>query len=350
MTSNTDKTNIDRINPDKISAIQGARALAASAVAFFHIITSQSKTDAQHMWLAHFDGSWGVDLFFVISGFIMMYITRDTERGSRASTRYLYRRLTRIVPLYWFYTILTVLLGVWLLAAPVAWSKLIKSLLFVPDGFPALMVGWTLNYEVYFYLLFAVTLLLPQRLRVAFLSLWFVATCAAGFWHGHPGKYWINKGFSFYTAPIVFEFLAGVYIAQAAFAGKFFKPTFSVALIVLSLIAIFAAYLHFGDMELYRAYWWGIPAALIIHAVLSLQHHGWQTPRACEKLGDRSYSLYLCHLPVCAVLVILWRHTGASGYAANAAFIALAIAAALVATELSYRLVEQPIEKMLRGR
>lgn len=131
----------------KIQSLQILRALAATSVVYLHI--------GCEPWF----GGFGVDIFFVLSGFVMCYITDSGESGKE----FFLRRIARIVPLYWALTLITFVIA-WLKptlfnSTTADLGNLFKSLLFIPyvkeNGSisPIIPVGWTLNYEVYFYLL-----------------------------------------------------------------------------------------------------------------------------------------------------------------------------------------------------
>ena len=151
-----------------IQSVQALRALAALLVVFEHV--DMAKV-----------GAFGVDIFFVISGFVIAYVSRtDTP------ARFMLKRLFRIIPLYWSATVL-----VFLVACLAPWAlksttndlgDLIKSLLFIPymkdSGAvqPVLFLGWTLNYEMFFYAIFAVSMVIWPKMpaipaTVAILSL-----------------------------------------------------------------------------------------------------------------------------------------------------------------------------------
>ena len=109
------------------SSIQGVRAIAAGAVAFFHIFSTQNRAYPDYALLANFEGAWGVDLFFVISGFVMMYISRDVSPGIDTAKSFMYRRLIRIVPLYWIYTFISLALVFLLDLGIPTFSKILHS-------------------------------------------------------------------------------------------------------------------------------------------------------------------------------------------------------------------------------
>ena len=142
---------------NKIENIQVLRFIAAFSVMMVHLPVFKF-------------GAWGVDIFFVISGFIMMYITEHNNKN------FLIKRIIRIVPLYWLLT-----LAVFLIAflkpeilnnTTANFEHLLKSLFFIPFNkneaghFPILFLGWTLNYEIIFYILFAFTIVVFKRFRL----------------------------------------------------------------------------------------------------------------------------------------------------------------------------------------
>ncbi len=164
-----------RTTPGRLTTIQGLRAFAALNVVLLHALIGADGAGAEPTLLGALRGwgAGGVDLFFVISGFIMIHVQRSRRRGP---VPFLRERILRVAPLYWA---LTLLLWSVLLAAPALFGRfetsaegVLASLLFVsqPLGFgtPTLYVGWTLELEMLFYAVFAASLLLPDlRLSAA---------------------------------------------------------------------------------------------------------------------------------------------------------------------------------------
>src|SRR5262252_7189935 len=179
------------------------RAAAALAVVYFHATSDAGLDFRIHV------GAHGVDVFFVVSGFIIAYV------GACAPDRFLLRRIVRIVPAYWTATLAVFALAA--IAPGVLHSTrtdvvhLLCSLLFIPraatngDVVPTLVLGWSLNYEMYFYALFAVSLLAAPRLAAPLCGAAIVAVAlairASGITHA---------SLEFYARPLVFEFVYGV--------------------------------------------------------------------------------------------------------------------------------------------
>jgi peptidoglycan/LPS O-acetylase OafA/YrhL len=202
---------------EKLNSIQLLRALAALAVVADHTLLVIDRW-AGAAWmapLARAMGAGGVYLFFVISGLIMLH-TSGREFGQPGGwRRFLTRRLERIVPLYWLVTG-TRVAGRVVLGRRLDWPLIASSLLFFPhlnDGKmrPLIGMGWTLNYEMLFYVLFAVALLLPRRIGLAALFGSFGVLAVAGL-AINPTLAAAVTPVQFWTAPIILLFVAGVAI------------------------------------------------------------------------------------------------------------------------------------------
>jgi peptidoglycan/LPS O-acetylase OafA/YrhL len=150
-----------------IDTIQALRGIAVILVIIFHLMTVEIKYGGIHTIipnLFHFS-MFGVDLFFVISGFIMVIISQGKFQNPKETISFLYNRISRIYPTYWFYTFL--ILGVylvkptWVNSAQGSQIDILNSILLFPsDTLPIVMVGWTLIHEIYFYIVFSFILFL----------------------------------------------------------------------------------------------------------------------------------------------------------------------------------------------
>jgi exopolysaccharide production protein ExoZ len=191
------RTNAGR---PKIQAIQALRGVAVLAVVAFHSMVVERKySDGDSLlpdWLRF--GESGVDLFFVISGFVMVTVTRGRFGRIREVTRFVWSRITRIYPTYWFYFLLTLSVLMvkpnWVNTSLGGQSNLLASFLLLPtDGLPLVMVAWSLIHELWFYLVFAVLLLFSERTLLLSLSCWAAAVVG------------INLFLDFSSVPTLFE-------------------------------------------------------------------------------------------------------------------------------------------------
>jgi peptidoglycan/LPS O-acetylase OafA/YrhL len=204
----------------KIHALQAARAVAAWLVIADHAIletTHNAPADpATHAaWTV---GSTGVYAFFVLSGFIMVYISWDEFGRPGAAARFLTRRLVRIVPLYWIATLCA--LAYHRVSAThgahAGWAELGLSLAFIPyagDGnswTPILPQGWTLSYEMVFYAIFAASLHLSRRVALPLVGITLAAFVGLGLGSGLP-----QGSLTVLASPIVLWFVLGMCLGAA---------------------------------------------------------------------------------------------------------------------------------------
>ena len=276
-----------------------------------------------------------MDLFFVISGFVMAWTSWDAFGHARSVAPFVWRRLLRIVPLYWLLSLATVAAA---LVAPATvsdglrdgWSYVAASFCFLPwrrmDGFvqPVLRLGWTLEYEMLFYAIVACALLLPRRAGLAAILLAIGALTVAG-----QTVAFAAAPLAFWTDPIVAEFALGVLAAIAARRG--WRTGWGALFACLVAIAI-ASLTNGAPRALVR----GVPAALLLFSALS-----WRgIPGWLVLLGDASYALYLVHpFPMRAIRVAFTRL-----HATNAPLYFFATTAVCLIFAVSLHLViERPI-------
>jgi exopolysaccharide production protein ExoZ len=324
--------------PD-VYGIQYLRGIAAIAVLCFHVSEQVQGPFAI--------GAAGVDIFFVISGFIMWVTTagRPPEPA-----RFMLRRITRIIPLYWIVTILT---AIAILLRPHFFyghildpENFIRSLFFVPvlhDGalHPVVIQGWTLCYEMMFYLLFAATLFLSERRR--FWALVGILVVVAALHPFLPFAY--ARAF---TKSIVLEFACGVVIGQLWMQDVKLPLAPALVLLVGGLISLLTIGLIAANLDRFLS--WGIPAALIVAGVVFAERaRPWKPLRLPRFLGDASYSIYLWHALVTVVVTGVVLRLGVPAVLQPTVIVTFG----LVLSAILYLVVEKPLVRLLhppRGR
>lgn len=278
--------------------IQLLRALASLGVVGHHLIFYLQK----YIAVGSYGGlpevlASGVDVFFVVSGFLMAETAlRKNEPGS-----FLRARIERVVPMYWIFTAVAALaagVGLRIFALDgLSPQHLLESLFFLPpsgpglSSFPILYVGWTLNYEMMFYGLFAISMWVPdEKSRLMTLFLLFGLLQVGGLIGGSLYlRYW--------GSPLVIEFALGVLLSLYARTYAF-SPRHAFTAIVVSCGLLCATELLDTRMETHplRFVLWGVPAALIVFSALSLEKHDKYVDRPwLTLLGDASFSIYLFH-------------------------------------------------------
>lgn len=280
-----------------LDSIQLLRAIAVWMVVFHHFAEIYIPPGDGSLFRAFFAryGAMGVDVFFVISGFVMHKSTNEKIVSSRV---FIFNRLARIVPAYWFFTGLTALiLLTFNKVIPLTEIEpifLLRSLLFIPTQnpsgigpYPLLTVGWTLSYEMAFYLIFGIALLFRSSFRLAVIAAGICLLQAAV-------PEW-GAGFVFYAYKMGFEFLMGIAIG-VIYCRNWLRIPFVIS-IILAMGSIGIISSSEGSHDYLKV---GFPCAAIVAAALSQEGrfhlHGWLT-----KLGDWSYSTYLCHVIVLSV-------------------------------------------------
>jgi exopolysaccharide production protein ExoZ len=295
-------------------------------------------------------GEWGVDLFFIISGFVMITSTWHEFATPAISGRFFLRRLTRIYPAYWI--AMLPILALYLVAPHlVNGSQVIRpsipaSLLLFPQvGKPLLTVSWTLVYEMFFYVVFALVLAFDRRFCLPLLGGWGVLTLlAAVLLHS-----WHNPYFDVYANPLLLEFIFGVlagYLVQTR-GGLFPIPSLFLGLAGIAVAVVFYNQLNVaaGLQGELRFLCIGVPVWLIFNGVIGFEtRFGLIFPRSLQAIGNASYSLYLWHVPLS---ILAGRFWGALRMNPNPALHALWLGGVIVfvvgSSLMLYTLIERPM-------
>ena len=337
-----------------LESVQAMRAIAALVVVIFHTATYLHARDLipEVPRLATL-GRSGVDIFFVISGFIMVLITSGEAWEKRSASEFLARRVIRIVPIYWFYTFgmaAAILLFPHLVSAgkTTDLTHILASMFFIPwennigDVKPVLNVGWTLNFEMYFYLVFALLMGVSRVRMLAILSTLFGVSIVAGLLIDAPALLYVI------TSTLLLEFLFGCFVAHWYLSGKVLESWVSILCIVAGTAVIVASGIYDVLYELPRVVKWAFPAAFVLYGMVSLENRNDLTfPRFAIALGDSSYSLYLSHvftISIAGKLCLVFLGTG------HVTFIWVAILMSIVAGHLSYLVLERPSTRFLNGQ
>lgn len=354
------------MSSQKIDSIQVLRGIAALSVVMFHFRSflvpegaDRSYPDALFGW-----GAIGVDLFFVISGFIMHYVTSNKSSGVRTSAHFIINRAIRILPLYYIVLIFAFLTG----GAMSTFhyqdkiDNLISAITFTPylNQYAPLYilesgmynVRWTLNYELYFYLAFAICLLFKHRLII--LASWFVAPVIISslifsqIIISTQGYSYHTVIVKFITNPIILEFGMGVIsgIIYKKFRDTYkgeslFLPAFVLLPIVLGV--------YYKQLTAYNLYS-GIAFSIL---VLVFALHDKTIVRVLPKflitLGNISFSLYLIHNPLMGFLSRKIEKANPDIIHNVAGFAGL-ILMSIIFAYFSYRYIEIKLSSKLRAK
>lgn len=346
----------------KLNSIQFLRAVAALMVVYDHSMTLQNSYGASYQQnffeLSRF-GCIGVDLFFVISGFIITFVANNYQ-GKSQGLYFLEKRFYRINPIYYILTLTALAINLIQNIQPISLSikTLFDSLLIVPikgdinDHNLLLGPGWTLIFEWLFYLLFFFIILLKVRHTVLFLIgiIILLVICGRIF---KP----TDLRLTIITNPIMLEFLLGCIICYIYLTVKRISVLIGFSCLLIGVVSyVYMIIFGFGDVWYYkfvlsgslsvnRFLIWGIPSSLIVAGCIFLEKNGrlsriWNNKYALLS-GDASYSIYLMHFIVLKLLRLLYKKTG--NFLPSDAMIWVQFFIAVAFSIWFYKLVEKPL-------
>lgn len=343
----------------QLLSVQCLRALAAIMVTIAHGFEEAISVFHLAMPFSLIALGKGVDVFFIISGFIIYYSSVSRDEYLLDVRRFAYLRVVRVVPLYYVFTTIYLLTAV---ISPKTLNKgvngighIISSYLFLPypnpEGAlaPLLALGWTLNYEMQFYLLFGLLLfVVPARcLGISIIGALFSISIIGKIIDPDP-----ISPLHFFTNSIIIEFGMGVALAMAyQRIGKSFANA-GAAIVCFAVGFGLLLWLNTPPLpfDVGRFITAGLPAALIVGAGVLL----WpadredRLPGVLVELGNSSYSLYLSHRFVQRPLQIAFTQLLPAGAWVGWAYVGCAVVAAISAGHVVYLLLERPLLRWLR--
>ena len=349
--------------------IQFLRFAAALLVVFYHASVHVRSTGVdQGMLYAASDavGFAGVDVFFVISGFIMFHTTK-TVTGAAHARGFLMRRLARIYSGYWPFFFLAIAVFAWARIEHFQESRLLASFLLWPQSLNLVLVdvSWTLSYELYFYLLFALLVFIGVQARSWLLAIFLVFFAVTGIY-----RYWVIDDYSpeliythsfayqFLSSPFLLEFFAGSLLAATIGKGSarsgwlsLVLGTAGFALAGWANIQVYQGNIEQGYYVLPRVLMFGIPSLLIVSGLVHLEHNGRVAPRRFSlATGGASYALYLSHTLFFVATMKLGIREVLSHYSAwQVQLLYLAYVVLIVLFSVThYRIIEQPLHRIFK--
>lgn len=334
----------------QLLTLQASRGVAANLVVLTHLFIVEGKyTHGGVLPAFTFYGMAGVDLFFVLSGFIMVAVV-GRHLGP---VQFLWRRAARIYPTYWLVSLVVLAIT---MVAPAMVNSAIKepisiwrSFLLMPANTPPLVaVGWTLVHEVYFYLVFAIFLALRIPILIGLIAWGVILLVVAAV---APNQVAASPVLFLATNPLTAEFMIGALLGLLWLSRR--MPGAPIAAVLgLAALAFSIGYLapatalftspHINTM---RVLMFGIPSALVIYALAAAEQRSPspRTPAFLVALGNWSYATYLLHvLVISAVGRLLDLFVPGGGTGASLVLILVGIVAANLAGAAVHTLFERP--------
>lgn len=334
---------------ENYNTIQCLRGVSALLVVLYHIIVIMH--DRLGMPVPRFTvGMAGVDFFFAISGFIMVVVTRDLWGQKGFAKAFFKRRVIRIVPLYWIATTIKLLQTLIVGGAVTSGWHIFASYFFIPawdnnhNPYPIFIPGWTLSFEMFFYILFAVILAF-KRSPVVPLTFLLAAFALIGAIYAP-----FEQAVFHVINPQLIEFIFGMWIATHARRSSIPPGAAWIVIIVAGACLAISNGMPAVEAERLRVIVFGIPAALILYAMVSLEEHAiWKSPKFLA-LGNASYAIYLTHgftiAIVAGLLSVLPLGKGIDVFA----MLLMSVLASCMVGHWVHRYIEVPILIRLKRR
>ncbi|ABA20474.1 Acyltransferase 3 [Trichormus variabilis ATCC 29413] len=287
----------------KLYTIQVLRGLAAVLVVLAHGDLIFNQNFGQNFWFKIFNfGGSGVDFFFVLSGFIILYVHKKDIANKSKTFTFLFKRFLRIYPIYWVFLSLKLLASFSFSYNPSSTERSLIEMLKAFTLFPQqqevlsssfLGVSWTLSYEILFYIIFALLIALPTRISFPIVGVWLLGVFG-NFWgllNLPPDSVFLKFIFSHYNLEFALGCLAAYLFARSKI--KWGMVLISVGAFLYTLSAI---NYHHQIVNLSQVITFGIPSMLLVLGCVSLENtKNIQVPPLLVYLGDASYSIYLAH-------------------------------------------------------
>ncbi len=347
---------MNQIKLTPVINIQFLRAIAALAVMFYHyslqyLVISVDHTNKFYD-LFHSIGYAGVDFFFVISGYIM-WIT--TQKATHSSTpAFAFKRLTRIYFGYWPYFLLALIILYFYPHLKPPEANLLGSFFLTEPKTTHLLiqVAWTLQFELYFYFLFALILCLPTQFKARLV--WIMITAVVAY--QLINRLFLTNSehlglFDFFLSPYCLEFFAGCLL------GQFFQTKrihYAPPLVIGSALLVFAVYyqthvihqsLISHQFVISRVLVFGLAAILIMAALIELEKRGRVfMKRFSLVLGGASYSIYLSHTIAIALTFALgWQTWVQNNSQSPGLWVGLFMLLTVIYSVIHYLIIEKPL-------
>lgn len=337
--------------------IQAMRGVAALMVCLVHSVAMPVGVGMDYaVPFLGAVGPAGVDLFFVISGFIIATVASEAGKAGgqgafRLARDFALKRAARIYPIYWVVLLLAVLLSPYIFLAPATMPErpLWRLILLIDTSNNKIMAAWTLVFELYFYLVLSILLLVVPRHVFRGILAWAVVSTACIFYFEATQNL---LRFMVPFSPLLLEFMLGTLIAYLCKRRIFFAPVGAIVTGVLFFAIGAYANNNFGSWQpWHRVIAFGPASALIIYGTIVFEvQHNWTFARPWQRLGDASYSLYIWHQTLYFAMLAISQRLGLFDVLPGYVIVPAWILIVMVWGFLSFHHIEDPLRRWIEGR
>ncbi|WP_291329199.1 acyltransferase [Desulfovibrio sp. UCD-KL4C] len=348
----------NRSQYNKLNSLQILRAIAAILVCFSHVHFSTKVYSAHfnmpsYESLAKFESFFrsGVDIFFIISGFVMAYVVTDKKINLKFCKNFACKRILRIYPMYW------IVLSAYAIYSYIfssggqfhSFKTIVLSSLLTP-GYRLLPISWTLTFEMTFYIIFTISLLISIIegdkfiLAISIISLAYALSFLL-----QPTQ----DTFGILQSPLLYEFVIGIFIAKMYINKLLLPKLYAYLLIIIYFIIVYyniSTTLTPNGFSWEYIIRWGGSSSLIVYALICLEYRGVNFPQILHKIGDSSYSLYLLHALLMTFFVKTWVKLDLPPLVSPRTLTLFLLLFAITASYLAYITLEKPMLKFTQKK
>lgn len=338
--------------------IQLLRFIAAFNILLYHLFattfTLKHGIDYSYTSFLFYHGRAGVDLFFIISGFIMAFTTENTFNNKSNALSFFIKRVSRIYPPYLFFTVLVFCVFLikpdWINSTAGNIVSLFRSFTLIPQKDSHLIaVAWTLEYELYFYCIFSIFILMKEKNLLRNLFIWAIIALSAGFIVKE-----IHPILKVATSPLLLEFIIGACIAIFIRRTARFTPLYAGIIALIAGLSLFCLNYIPSFQNLFKLNFWmrfvmyGIPQAFILYGVVLLENKKYSFPQF-KILGDSTYTLYLSHVLVVSAISRIWIALDLKYIFDSSILVLIIIITAVAFSVLFYKIIEKRLTNITRS-
>ncbi|WP_223701136.1 acyltransferase family protein [Sutcliffiella deserti] len=326
----------------KLSILQVARVCAILLVVISHInVLFYRNFEYDWLGLGRWDRLGGVDFFFVVTGFMIYYIYHRHFGVKGMARDFLLKRVIRIFPLYWLFTL--ILLGVAILFpmlhVPYSWDQIWKSMILFPSQ-PILTSAWSMSHVIFFYLMFTLVLVKPNIFK-PIIGIWVLTTILL---KSDLFIQWETFFFSFSTLEIV----AGTLIAYVSL--RYNMKEYASMFLAVGVLGYVGIWLNnfFNWFSFYSPILYCFFALIIVLGISIKDRTERKIPPSLIFLGDASYSIYIAHGPFLIFYMLLFRETLLINFLGYTLSMVIITVLTIISCCFVYVWIEKPMNGYLR--